>query len=175
MIASGEMEKFRIDTHNAVELYLRDPTAERGREIVRTITRWPMSYRLQHAGKVLAIGDALLAKHGAEFSGGSVYRFGQWMIRKANPEWKPTWGDYWLLYWTLTKDRPELARPAIRALHRRGWHLPFADDQPDWAFAQECARRLIKRTHHDNPEFAEAIRRELRLSPCKWHNEIGAA
>lgn len=167
------MDQFRIDTHNAVELYLRDPTAARGRDIANTVGQWPLSYRMQHAGKVLAIADAMVAKHGAEFSGGWLHRFGRFMITAANPEWKPTWGDYWLLYWTLTKDRPELARRAIRALHRRAWHLPFIEE-PSYAFAQECARQLIRRESQQHPEFAEAMAREMRLC-LQPHDDIGTA
>jgi hypothetical protein len=168
------MDQFRIDTNNAVELYLRDPTHPRAEFIMGTLQRWPRSAAVRHAGLFLACFDALQAKHGRDGGLRNTLRTlaAQW-VRKTCPEWKPTWSDYWLLYWTLTKDRPDLARPAIRELHRRGWHLPFAPDHPAWAMAQQTTQGLIRLNYNQHPEFAAAIRAEIRNSPCQWHDEIG--
>lgn len=166
------MDQFRVDTENAVEFYLRDPSNERAQELAATLARWPFWDAAQHGGTFLAIFDVCILKHNVRR--GLRVRFALWMIRRGCPEWKPTWGDYWLLSWKLTQaDRPGIARQAIKQLHRRGWHLPYADDdQPNWQMAQGCARRLIRQECQRNPKFRDAMLVEIAGTPCVSHDIV---
>ena len=164
------MEQFRIATDNAIEFYLRDPSTERARDLLRMCAQWPWGARASHTGLLTAVQDALVAKHGQEVNGAPkvIARIGHWLIRKGCPEWKPTWGDYWLMYWKLTRaDRPGLARLAIKELHRRGWHLPIT---PEWGVAEMCALRLIVTECQINEDFRKAMRDEIARTPCGSHD-----
>lgn len=167
------MDLHRIGTENAIELYLQHPTLERGTEILHSLRSWPFDEAGRHAGMFLACYDAMRAKHGAT---GWRAKLAAWLIRRWVAPWLPTWNDYWLLYWELTRDRPELARPALTELHHRAWHLlkarPGEARSAEWGMLMETARGAVVSEAKRNPEFRTAILTEIADSPCRLHREL---